>query len=571
MQHQQHYQQQQQQQQQQHYMGSQSVVQGIPLNNMAQTALANKLTAINTFNKLNSLAQPQFNTFNDLYAANSMLHNVNLPPPILFPTSPASLFPTNPSVNPYAAAAAAANLSYHSTPNPQFPYQYKPVNSFPNLASVSTPSPQSFILNTANLLTPFATVSPVGLAHGVNPQALLEAAAKRIRLDNNGSYMDTNHKNIITSASTSNTTASSVISTNSPTSSIVANQAADAFGSNINNHNNNNYNFPAYSNMVSLHQPNSATLKISQASAFSVPLPSRSSSAPFDISSQQLVNEEDNDDEPLLENMLIPAENRRVRKLTILKAHPINQFDPTPLLIFRVLIPTSLRKGENDASVKFCTPINSMEQHLIATVRVLGSSINIQSLYIIALDLCQLINIRKSNTAKAIALYSEIEKCSLPVVTQAVSGAPSLRYFTALSIQGVGKLLESSRSQLAKPLLRWLTALLNSLVTSNPTRFKTRIYRMIGKKNAEGNIESLQMLEVPINTIPNYEQLFEDEISLTNAATPHHNQAIQQQLFNNINSHSSTSCNLTGNNSSTTSDKNIAPNNPSANINPSAS
>lgn len=99
------------------------------------------------------------------------------------------------------------------------------------------------------------------------------------------------------------------------------------------------------------------------------------------------------------------------------------------------------------------------------TVRWMGSSRSINELYVVATDICALINIRKSNTAKAISIFSSnvdcMEKASMPVET--MKGV-NTHILTVLSLAGVRRLLANSRAQLASAVLHYIVTTAQKIV-----------------------------------------------------------------------------------------------------------
>ena len=88
------------------------------------------------------------------------------------------------------------------------------------------------------------------------------------------------------------------------------------------------------------------------------------------------------------------------------------------------------------------------------TVRWMGKAA-VDELFLVATDVCALINIRKSNTAKTVAQFSDAEKVSMPVHCSSGKGS-STHILTVLTMAGVRRLLTSSRSVLSSALLDYL-------------------------------------------------------------------------------------------------------------------
>ena len=94
-------------------------------------------------------------------------------------------------------------------------------------------------------------------------------------------------------------------------------------------------------------------------------------------------------------------------------------------------------------------------ERLVAVhVRIMGSPA--RELYFVAKDVCLLIHTRKGNVAKSIGQFTADEKVRMSVVCPRSNGTVSTHILTALTVKGVRRLLTTSRSPLAAPVLKWI-------------------------------------------------------------------------------------------------------------------
>jgi len=95
------------------------------------------------------------------------------------------------------------------------------------------------------------------------------------------------------------------------------------------------------------------------------------------------------------------------------------------------------------------------ERLVTVPVRIMGSP-NPNTLYFVAKDVCLLIHTRKGNVAKSIGQFDEHEKARMPVLCPRSNGTVSTHILTVLSVKGVKRLLNSSRSSRAPHVLKWI-------------------------------------------------------------------------------------------------------------------
>ena len=142
-----------------------------------------------------------------------------------------------------------------------------------------------------------------------------------------------------------------------------------------------------------------------------------------------------------------PVERDRFCKPSrLITAYSSKPFLMTPIHLERQYVTSrkNLDGLTTDERAELCT----------VTVRWMGRPL-VDELYLVATDVCALINIRKSNTAKTVAQFSDAEKVSMPVHCSSGKGS-STHILTVLTMTGVRRLLTSSRSVLSSALLDYL-------------------------------------------------------------------------------------------------------------------
>ena len=131
----------------------------------------------------------------------------------------------------------------------------------------------------------------------------------------------------------------------------------------------------------------------------------------------------------------------------LITVYPSKPFLITPIHLERIYV-TSRKAAE-------CMSDEEKAELATITVRWMGKP-TADELFLVATDVCALINIRKSNTAKTVAQFADGEKVSMPVHCSSGKGS-STHILTVLTLAGVRRLLTTSRSVLATSLLDYLT------------------------------------------------------------------------------------------------------------------
>jgi hypothetical protein len=191
----------------------------------------------------------------------------------------------------------------------------------------------------------------------------------------------------------------------------------------------------------------------------------------------------------------------------------VNDYSTKPLRIYHIQVPIELRSNKtlemDEASHSYSLP-----DHHCLCLRIMGSTASLNDLFVVATDLCQLINIRKSNTAKAVANYTEDFKVSMPLVCKAKDGNSSIRSFTVLNQAGIKKLLLSNKSSLAKPIYNWLEAEFAEMVKE---------FENCPESVKKGGLNPIRSLD--LSSVPNYfarvaRSGIDDSISIVAAEKP---------------------------------------------------
>ena len=141
-----------------------------------------------------------------------------------------------------------------------------------------------------------------------------------------------------------------------------------------------------------------------------------------------------------------------------------------PFVIHRSQLPHNFDHLVNAASSS-AQPSTSTHQSAAAgsgdmvtvNIRVMGGPA-LDDLYFVAADISQLIHSRKSNIAKAVSVFTDDERARCSVVCPRSNNTQSTHILTVLTMAGVKRLLHSSRSTIALPLLAWLQDKVDQIV-----------------------------------------------------------------------------------------------------------
>ena len=124
-------------------------------------------------------------------------------------------------------------------------------------------------------------------------------------------------------------------------------------------------------------------------------------------------------------------------------------------------------------------------------IRVMGGP-DVADLYFVAADLSQLIHSRKSNIAKAVSVFSDSERARCSVVCPRSNQTQSTHILTVLTMDGVRRLLQSSRAAIALPFLVWIHAQVADILSQGKVgerreeKTSTARERTIGDSSEEG-------------------------------------------------------------------------------------
>ena len=103
------------------------------------------------------------------------------------------------------------------------------------------------------------------------------------------------------------------------------------------------------------------------------------------------------------------------------------------------------------------SPVADPSHTVTVNIRVMGGP-SVSELYFVAADLSQLIHSRKSNIAKAVSVFSDSERARCSVICPRSNQTQSTHILTVLTMDGVTRLLQSSRAAIALPFLAWINA-----------------------------------------------------------------------------------------------------------------
>ena len=185
--------------------------------------------------------------------------------------------------------------------------------------------------------------------------------------------------------------------------------------------------------------------------------------------------EEDDDDEsgssprgsssassptPSSASALLPSHNvlnrlssqRKKRDRSCLPCPTLHHIHKTPLRTVDVYIEQEYTLSKRDSS-----SLNSSDKQRLVRVgvRFLSNGLGERELYVVAKDICLLLHTRKGNVAKSIGQFSGDEKCRMPVICPRSDGTVSTHVLTVLSVSGVKRLLDGSRSGVVDSIRGW--------------------------------------------------------------------------------------------------------------------
>jgi hypothetical protein len=117
-----------------------------------------------------------------------------------------------------------------------------------------------------------------------------------------------------------------------------------------------------------------------------------------------------------------------------------------------------------------CPPSPSLDpsQTVTVNIRVMGGP-DESDLYFVAADLSQLIHSRKSNIAKAVSVFTDSERARCSVICPRSNQTQSTHILTVLTMDGVRRLLQSSRAAIALPFLAWINAQVHDIIQAGRT------------------------------------------------------------------------------------------------------
>jgi len=113
----------------------------------------------------------------------------------------------------------------------------------------------------------------------------------------------------------------------------------------------------------------------------------------------------------------------------------------------------------------------------------------VKDLYFVAADLSQLIHSRKSNIAKAVSVFSDSERARCSVICPRSNQTQSTHILTVLTMDGVRRLLQSSRAAIALPFLAWINQQVEDIV-QQPNRAGKKRGDREQTQGGEGDLSS---------------------------------------------------------------------------------
>ena len=144
--------------------------------------------------------------------------------------------------------------------------------------------------------------------------------------------------------------------------------------------------------------------------------------------------------------------HRKKRDRSCLPCPTLYHINKMPLRIVDVYIEQQYTLSKRASSL-----LSPAEAHQLvrAGVRFLSNAVGERELYVVAKDICLLLHTRKGNVAKCIGQFSGNEKCRMAVMCPRSDGTVSTHLLTVLSVGGVKRLLEASRSGVVDNIRQW--------------------------------------------------------------------------------------------------------------------
>ena len=146
------------------------------------------------------------------------------------------------------------------------------------------------------------------------------------------------------------------------------------------------------------------------------------------------------------------SSHRKKRDRSCLPCPTLHHINKTPLRTVDVYIEQEYTLSKRESSLLS----TSDTQRLVRVgVRFLSNGLGERELYVVAKDICLLLHTRKGNVAKSIGQFSGDEKCRMAVICPRSDGTVSTHVLTVLSVGGVKRLLDGSRSGVVDNIRQW--------------------------------------------------------------------------------------------------------------------
>lgn len=142
----------------------------------------------------------------------------------------------------------------------------------------------------------------------------------------------------------------------------------------------------------------------------------------------------------------------------------LTHLPPTPLKIYYYTLPKEYTLSKRE-TLALTNSEKSSEVQIPVRIMGLPATDNYypSSLYFVTKDICALLHIRKGNVAKTVAQFGIGEKACMSVECIRNNGTKSTHVLTVLTIDGLKRLLSTSRSNLVNEAIQFLNSILNEL------------------------------------------------------------------------------------------------------------
>ena len=158
-----------------------------------------------------------------------------------------------------------------------------------------------------------------------------------------------------------------------------------------------------------------------------------------------------------------------------------------PFTVHRSQLPGHFENSpasSSPSSIASSSPSSDSSGTVTVNIRVMGGP-SVSDLFFVAADLSQLIHSRKSNIAKAVSVFSDSERARCSVICPRSNQTQSTHILTVLTMDGVRRLLQSSRAAIALPFLAWINQQVQDIVSQTGKAGKRRGDRDLPQEGVE--------------------------------------------------------------------------------------